>query len=209
MSMNWQAVFLDFDGVILDSANIKTIAFKKMFEEYGRDIQQQVVQYHLDNSGVSRFDKFRYYYGVLLKKPIADEGIRSLSKRFSELVVQGVIGSPFVTGAYETLKLLKKHIIPVYVVSGTPHDEINFIVEKRDLVDFFVEVHGSPRKKYEITTDIMKRYGYQPSQCLFIGDSLSDYYAARRTGMNFHGVVKAKNLSPFPDEIAVSSKVQI
>ena len=66
---------------------------------------------------------------------IGESEIQKLSKQFSELVVEGVIDSPFIRGAFETLELLKERQIPSYVVSGTPHDEINFIVKKKDCLD--------------------------------------------------------------------------
>ena len=35
MKNKWQAVFFDFDGVILDSVDVKTQAFAAMFRAYG------------------------------------------------------------------------------------------------------------------------------------------------------------------------------
>ncbi|MGB9498885.1 MAG: hypothetical protein ACKVE4_03865 [Dissulfuribacterales bacterium] len=60
--MDWQAIFFDFDGVIFDSVNVKTDAFANMFEVYGAEVRDAVVKYHLDNGGVSRMEKFKYYY---------------------------------------------------------------------------------------------------------------------------------------------------
>ena len=194
----YQAVFFDFDGVILDSVDVKTRAFETMFEVYGPEVQQQVVQYHLSNGGVSRFDKFRYYYENILNIKINEHEVQDLSKKFAELVVRGVIDSPFIKGAYETLNLLKERSIPSFVVSGTPHDEINFIVKEKGLSDYFEEVHGSPRKKWEINLEIIERRGYNPVKCIFIGDAMSDYEAARKTGMQFLGIVPNESNSPFP-----------
>ncbi len=56
--MTWQAVFYDFDGVILDSVDIETKAFAKMFEQYGLDIQRKVVQYLLENAEFCDSKKF-------------------------------------------------------------------------------------------------------------------------------------------------------
>ena len=53
-------IIFDFDGVILDSVNIKTEAFYKLFEQYGSKIANQVVDYHIINGGMSRFKKFEY-----------------------------------------------------------------------------------------------------------------------------------------------------
>jgi len=196
--MNHEAVFFDFDGVILDSVDVKTKAFGKMFEAYGSDVQKEVVQYHSENCGVSRFEKFRYYYENILNIKIGESEIQELSKQFSELVVEGVIDSPFIRGAFETLELLKERQIPSYVVSGTPHDEINFIVKKKGLSGYFEEVHGSPRKKWEISSEIVGSRGYNSERCLFIGDAMTDYHAAKKTGMQFLGIAPKQSSSPFP-----------
>ena len=37
------AIIFDFDGVILESLNVKTNAFKKLYEPYGSDISKKVV----------------------------------------------------------------------------------------------------------------------------------------------------------------------
>ncbi|MCK5722811.1 MAG: HAD family hydrolase, partial [Gammaproteobacteria bacterium] len=155
--MNWEAVFFDFDGVILDSVDVKTKAFAKMFRQYGLKVEKRVVEYHLNNGGVSRFDKFRYYYEEILNQPVDEEIIESLSKQFSNLVVEGVLASPFIPGAKESLDRLKKKAIPCYIVSATPYEEINLIVEKKELKGYFKEVHGSPRKKWEICREIITK----------------------------------------------------
>lgn len=207
--MDWESVFFDFDGVILDSVDVKTKAFAKMFRPYGPSIEKSVVEYHLNNGGVSRFDKFRYYYEVLLKKPITEEIITDLSMHFSNLVVEGVIASPFIPGAKESLAFLKEKGIPSYIVSGTPDEEINLIVEKKGLKEYFEEIHGSPRKKGEICREIINRKRYNPQNCLFVGDAMSDYDAAFKNGICFRGIVAKYRRSPFPDGTPVSSIVYL
>lgn len=207
--LNCQAVFFDFDGVIADSVNVKTLAFGKLFRGYGAEIEKKVVDYHLENGGVSRFDKFRHYYENFLKKSITDKEIDKLSLRFSDMVVQDVIDAPFIKGAYETLCQLHNLEIPMYVVSGTPQDEIQQIVEKKGLFHFFVGVYGSPRKKWDITEEILSNNRYERSLCLFIGDAMSDYCAAQKCGMKFLGIVPEGFVSPFPKNTEVSYRVII
>ncbi len=77
-------IFFDFDGVILESAEIKTTAFRRLFEEYGE--VEEIVDYHEKNAGVSRYDKFDYIYDKILKKELTSEKKDELGKRFSELV---------------------------------------------------------------------------------------------------------------------------
>ena len=43
MGSRWEAVFFDFDGVILDSVDVKTQAFADMFRQYGPEVERAVV----------------------------------------------------------------------------------------------------------------------------------------------------------------------
>ena len=207
--MNWEAVFFDFDGVILDSVDIKTKAFAKMFRHYGPEVEQAVVDYHLANGGVSRFKKFEYYYKNILQKPINKDTLQVLGSEFNQLAIEGVLAAPFIHGALETLEHLKKQDVPAFVVSGTPDEEIKVIAEKRKIAPYFLEVHGSPRKKEEIVKDIARRYGYRLGDCLFIGDAMTDFEAAKVCGTRFLGVVKDGEESLFPEGTIVINGITV
>ena len=207
--MKWEAVFFDFDGVILDSVNIKTEAFAEMFRKYGPEIEAKVVSYHLANGGISRYEKFRYWYKTLLNCSIDEKRIEELSQQFSELVLKKIIDAPFKEGVLETLKTIKLQNMPAYIVTGTPHDEIQYIVKAKCLEHYFKEVHGSPRHKDEIINDVLQRKGYSPKNCLFIGDATTDYSAAFKTNVHFLGIVPKGVKSPFPEGTTVTPVVTI
>ncbi len=203
------AVFFDFDGVILDTANVKTNAFREMSLRFGEDISIKFMEYHLANMGISRFVKFKYLIEVLKKKAADNEGIEKLGKEFSEKVHEKIIAAPFVEGAYETLIELYQNKIPVFVVSGTPKEELYFIVRKRRLNRFIKEAHGSPPGKTEILQDIFSRYSFRPEMSLFVGDAMTDYNAAIRLGMKFLGIIPESGISPFDECTNVSKKVDV
>ncbi|MFP4573949.1 MAG: HAD family hydrolase [Desulfobacterales bacterium] len=207
--MQYQAIFFDFDGVILDSVHVKTEAFAAMFRPYGPDIEKAVVDYHLANGGVSRFKKFEYYYTQLLNKPIDQETLDALGHEFNRLVLGKVLESSFIPGAMETLEKLKKNAVPAFVASGTPDEEIKLIVEKKGLSSYFLEVHGSPRKKDQIISDIAGRYNFDLPGCLFIGDAMTDYEAAFKCGTKFLGITKQKDQSPFPEGTRVMQHLDL
>ena len=48
-----RGIAFDFDGVLVESVDVKTRAYARMFEEYGADIVSKVVDYHMGNGGVS------------------------------------------------------------------------------------------------------------------------------------------------------------
>jgi phosphoglycolate phosphatase-like HAD superfamily hydrolase len=208
MMSHWQAVFFDFDGVILDSAGIKTRAFACMYRPFGPDIERRVVAYHEAHVGVSRFEKFRHFHCELLRRPVTEDLLQQLGREFSELVLREVLESPFIPGALETLEDLRSRSVPSYVVSGTPEDELRHIVSVRGLAPFFREVHGSPRRKPEILGDLLSRQRHDASQCLFLGDGLTDFHAAAAVGARFLGVVPIGSPSPFPNGTPTSSTVR-
>jgi len=207
--MRWETIFFDFDGVIADSVDIKTRAFAKMFETYGKDVENKVIQYHLSHGGVSRFDKFRYFYENFLEKEISQQELDRLCNTFSELVLHGVIDSPLLPGALETLEHIKKNDTSAYIISGTPHDEIIIIAKQKNLTHFFQGIYGSPRSKDDIVKEILQEKGYANHNCLFIGDSMSDYQAAVSNQIHFLGIVTDASASPFPKGTDISATISI
>lgn len=205
--MRLQAVFFDFDGVIVDSAPIKTAAFAKMFRKYGLDIERRVVDYHLAHQGISRFDKFRYAYENILNVSIDQTTLTMLGQEFSRLVLSSVIASPQIPGIMENLIELHSLQIPAYVVSGTPNEEIQYIVRMKQLNHYFAAVYGSPPQKIDILRNIIAQNNYAALNCLFLGDSLTDFEAAREASVKFLGVINDKYPCTFPDNVATCSTI--
>ncbi|MGE0396538.1 MAG: HAD family hydrolase [Kofleriaceae bacterium] len=181
---NLRAIVFDFDGVVLESADVKTHAFVELFAEHGKDVQARVLEHHLANLGISRFKKFAWVHENVLHRTLSDDESRALGDRFSSLALAKVLAAPFVPGADTALRDLATRL-PLFVASGTPQEELDAIVDQRALRSFFREVHGTPREKPAILGDILARYGLAPNELLFIGDGMSDYKAARATGVEF------------------------
>ncbi|MBB5022899.1 phosphoglycolate phosphatase-like HAD superfamily hydrolase [Desulfurispira natronophila] len=205
----YTGVFFDFDGVILDSVDIKTQAFAALFEPYGQEVQRLVVEYHLAHGGVSRFEKFKYFFNIILQQELSEVAAQYLGERFNSLVFEGILAAPFVPGALESLEALRDRGIPAFVVSGTPEDELREIVKQRELDGFFREVHGSPRLKDVIVGDVLLRYGLRPYECILVGDAMTDYVAAKACSVPFLGIVKDAHSSPFPTGTRVSEVVDL
>ena len=55
----FDALILDFDGVVLQSVDVKTRAFTELYAEHGPEVVAKVVAHHLVHGGVSRYEKFR------------------------------------------------------------------------------------------------------------------------------------------------------
>ena len=186
-----KAVIFDFDGVIAESMDVKTEAFRELFKEYPENIDE-IERFHLDNGGMSRYDKFRYIYGNILKEGLSEERFNELCLAFHNLVVDKVVEVPFVKGAKDVLDYcLGKY--PMYIVSGTPEDEMREIVRRKALEKYFISVYGSPDSKAKLINGILKKDGYRPDEVLFIGDSKNDLDATVETGIPFIARINAGN----------------
>jgi phosphoglycolate phosphatase-like HAD superfamily hydrolase len=181
---NYKCIFFDFDGVIVESGDIKTEAFMELYAAYG--IQEAVKKHHLENQGVSRFDKFEWIAENLLNEAYSEEKGAALSERFSALVKEKVINSPSVLGINELVLALKDNNTYLVVASGTPEHELKEIMKSRQIDLLFDEIHGSPKSKVSIVQNVIKLKGYAPDNCLFIGDASTDYDAAQQECLDFY-----------------------
>jgi phosphoglycolate phosphatase-like HAD superfamily hydrolase len=192
----FRAVFFDFDGVLVDSAGVKTKAMGRLFEAERPEHVAAIVQLHERLGGVSRYRKFELAYETILRRPLPDDECRRLGRRFSDLALDGVFTSPMIPGAMEILDLYHRQI-PLFVISGTPEDELRMILSRRDLTRFFRSVHGSPALKPEILRSLLSQHGWSPREACFIGDAKTDWEAARDCSVCFVGVVAHGHANPF------------
>lgn len=198
-----QAIFFDFDGVLAKSMDVKTEAFKKMFESYGKEVVKKVVDHHIKNGGISRYDKIRHYYKHYVGKDITEEELNKTANYFSSIVVDKIVVSDWVKGAKEFLKN-NCNKIDMFVISGTPQKELEMIIEHRNMKRFFKGVYGSPDTKDKIMDRLVLERKYHRNKVIFIGDSLSDYKAAEKSNVSFLGISDGEK-SLFPEGIKTIS----
>jgi len=178
-----KAIVLDFDGVILESVDIKTRAFRELFKNYPEHVDD-IAAYHLKNGGMSRFKKFAYIYSEILKKPLYEDEIKKLGESFSKIVLSELISCPYVKGAQEFLKEYSNKT-NLFIASGTPVDELRYITDKRNISQYFKGIYGTPLTKSEILKKIGLEFGFKNSDLIFIGDSINDYDGAKDAGVLF------------------------
>lgn len=196
------AIFFDFDGVILDSVDIKSQAFATLFADESHEHIKEILDLHLRLGGLSRYEKFDLIHANILRRDLSSEQKLALGLEFQKIVFDKVIACDEVAGARQALE---QYFVkcPLYVVSGTPENELGDILAARGLSRLFVEAHGSPRKKTEIVSDILKRTTFEPERCVFVGDAISDFIAAKECRVGFVGVVPANSESPFSNDTVV------
>ncbi len=182
--MKYDAIFFDFDGVIVDSVHIKTQVFYDMYLPYGEDIAQKAKQHHIENGGVSRFEKFKIYHKEFLGKELDENGVKQLADEFSSRVKDAVIAAKIVPGIIEVLEESSK-TMDLFIITGTPTEEILEIVERRGWTKYFKEILGSPTNKDTWSKYLLEKYNYGPKKVLFVGDATTDHEAAKLNNFDF------------------------
>jgi len=193
----FNAIIFDFDGVIAESTDIKTQAFAELYRSHGEAVVSEVVRYHTENGGLSRYHKFRHFQHHLLNgPPLTPKEESELDRRFSELVVEAVINADAVPGANELIRQQYDRV-PLFIASGTPEDELKTIVKRRNLSPYFKQVRGAPKLKNALIAEILSDNKLQSESVLMIGDAMADYEGARENGTAFLGRIKPGD-NPFP-----------
>ena len=178
-----RVVFWDFDGVIKDSVDIKTQAYLDLFLPFGNDLSYRIRQHHESNGGISRFEKLPLYLRWAGMHP-EPQLVRQFCERFSQLIVEAVIESPWVPGVLDYFHDYADKQCFV-LVTATPQAEIEHILSELNITQYFREVHGAPTKKSNSIGEVLARLKYDSDMALMIGDSLTDLRAAQDNSVAF------------------------
>ncbi len=193
LKLRVQVVILDFDGVIVESVGIKDQAFEILFEDYPQHLNQ-IIEYQVAHNAATRLEKFKYITENILQQSYTTEKEAQFSEQFSQLVFQNIVKCPFVPGAKEFLNFFTEKV-PVYLVSKSPDEELDKILEIRELKQHFKRIYGASWMKADAIREILKREKLSSTEVVFIGDSPEDYYAAKETGAFFIGRYSNKSFS--------------
>lgn len=178
-----KTIFWDFDGVIKDSVSVKSDAFEELFLPFGSDVAKKIRMHHEDNGGMSRFDKLPIYLNLAGEKNSTDS-ISKYEKQFSKLVMNRVINSPWVEGVLEYIKTNYK-AQKFFLITATPQKEIEEILKKLEISKYFKKVIGSPTNKKDAIKVILSNENINLDDSIMIGDSCSDYEAAKENNVFF------------------------
>ena len=179
----FKLIIWDFDGVIKDSVLIKSNGFEKLFEPYGLKIVNKVKKHHKENEGISRYVKIPLYLSWI-SKDMSKKNIKIFYNKYSEIVFDKVIKSPWVPGVKVFLE--KNPYNQIFVlISATPENELKKIISKLKINKCFKAIYGSPKIKLNQIKKILKKFNISSKDTLMIGDTISDYNAAKSNNINF------------------------
>lgn len=185
-------VVFDFDGVLVDSNEIKYQAYFDAFTGEQPNLDHIIRRVHGRADG---FDRFQLIREVLREAGTsADPKIRevdqratAIAERYRLITEEKVSQCAEIPGASHALAVLHKSLA-LYINSATPEDTLRQIVERRGWKHYFRDVMGGPHSKIDNLRRVIDRENVRPEQLLFIGDGRNDLAAAQAVACKFIGV---------------------
>jgi HAD superfamily hydrolase (TIGR01549 family) len=178
-------IIFDFDGVILESNQVKIDGFYKLFIEFGKDKAVEISNYFKSNAGLSRYDIIRYFFLNFYKEEISKNKLEFYGKKYSDIVKEEVIKTEFVEGCKEFIQSNKYYSL--FIVSSSDEKDLIEICQKIDVDKYFKKILGSPTKKEFNIKKIIDDYNLKKNETIYIGDSINDYHATKKNELLFIG----------------------
>lgn len=200
MKMNlfdYDYYLFDCDGVILDSNMVKTNVFYDVALNFADEAAaEHLRQYHMNNGGISRFEKFEYFFKEYLQEHDYTEKLNQSLEAFKKLSLHGCCDCDYVPGVLDFLEKLEPNS-KKFVVSGGAESDLLEIFDYRKIDKFFNGIFGSPKTKYEIVELIQPK-----GRVLFLGDSRLDFDVAKHYGMDFLFVSGVSEWKDYEEELS-------
>tara|TARA_B100000886_G_scaffold183256_1_gene125755 strand:- start:3543 stop:4175 length:633 start_codon:yes stop_codon:yes gene_type:complete len=193
-----ERIFIDFDGVIVDSNKFKETAIEtSIIKLLGKNKKNtEAINYFNLNAGISR--------NLKLSKFFKKEDISKILKIYNEECLDFFSKVYPTKGFREFLDHIKCRInnVKFYVLSGGEKGEIEFFLKKNLLFDYFEEILASEKNKFDhlVEKDVSEND-------IFIGDSNNDLKAALKINIKFILFKKYKSLKSFPSKEFIKKHV--
>ena len=179
---NYSHLFFDCDGVILNSNQIKTNAFYKLALNFGEFQAQKLVNYHLENGGISRYEKIKFFQKNILKNT-NNSLYRELVDNYGSIVKEELLKAEISKGVFKIKQFFPNSKIAV--VSGSDQNELRWLFQKKKIDHLFNNgIFGSPKNKIEIIEEIFSEFKGE-EKAIFIGDSKYDFEVSKLFKIDF------------------------
>ena len=187
MKSRHKVILWDFDGVLMNSNEVRDLGFEKVLVDYPKEHVAKLMQFHRKNGGLSRYVKFRFFFEEVLKQTATDSEIQVLADGFSVIMKELLTNKELLIK--DSLNFVKKHYasIPMHIVSGSDQAELRYLCKEMGIDIYFKSIHGSPTPKNTLVKEVIESNGYLKEELVLIGDSMNDYEAAKVNGIDFYG----------------------
>jgi HAD superfamily hydrolase (TIGR01549 family) len=183
--LNYKIILWDFDGVILESNEIRELGFTRVLSDFPEEARNELLRFHRSNGGLSRYVKFKYFFENILDCHVREDVILEYSKQFSEIMKTSLVSKRLLIE--DNIELIRKHwsTKSMFIVSGSDQEELRYLCKELDIAKYFKEILGSPVPKNELVCRLLKENRLDPDDCVLVGDSINDLEAASHNNISF------------------------
>ena len=187
MLNKYSTIFWDFDGVIINSDDVRTEGFKYIFDSYSKKYIEKLINYHTINGGLSRYEKIEYFSQKILDKKLDDEAKRQYAQLYGDFCKERLCDKNLlIKGSISFIKENYKKF-NFHLVSASDEKELIYLCSNLDIKKYFKSISGSPVNKIDNIKKLLKSNNYNESSCCLIGDSINDKFAATENRISFFG----------------------
>lgn len=197
MLSNYRAILWDFDGVIMDSMPTRSRGFELALQDYPPEQVAKLMQFHLENGGLSRYVKFRYFFETIRSEFVSEQTITDLATSFSKIMLSALIDpNLFIEDSMQFIQN-NWNQYEMHIVSGSDGNELRTICRELDIAKYFKSINGSPTPKTVLVNELLAFHNYSNREVVLIGDSKNDFEASMSNSIDFFGYnnPELKNLS--------------
>ena len=180
-------LFWDFDGVILDSMEVRDIGFRNIFGDYPEDQVEELLRFHRINGGLSRYVKIEHFFKSIVHETYDQKRVQAFADRFSEIMREELPQKKYLI--QDALRFVKKYhkTMIFHIVSGSDQEELRYLCKELEIAQYFKSIHGSPTPKNQLVADLLSEHHYDRAKTGLIGDSINDFEAASVNHIQFFG----------------------
>ena len=184
MINNAKTIIFDCDGVILNSNQVKKMAYYKVaFSYYGDRLANLLIEYLAKNTGYPREHFFTHFLNNIVPPQTIGPSVEELVLEVSEEIHKGLMECKISQSLFELRENTPD--LKWLVVSGGVENELRDVFFKRSLLALFDGgVYGGPMTKDEILNSLIKDNNLE-FPVLFLGDSKYDHEVANRANIDF------------------------
>lgn len=178
-------LYLDFDGVVVDSMSGKTRAFAEAVAPLGISADD-AARFYRAQAGVGRARIFALAARTILGRELGRAEQETVAQRFAELEEEARPGIRLFDGVTEFL-VRQGRRRRLALVTGTPEEVLADALDQLGIGGSFDAVYstGDGRTKERIIADDLAACAEEPGKALFAGDSRADMAAAEWVPVRF------------------------
>ncbi len=191
--MGLEAVFLDFSGVIIDDEAINQVLIAEiMLSENLRADDTEYTQYCRGRNDRACLKELLANRGRILSDSYLDRLLTNKKKAYREQIDR-LSNLPISSQLIDFLTQLKSQEIAVGLVTGTPRSEVEYVLQKTELAQYFATIVAgddltSSKPEPEPYLLAVQNLNLQPSQCLAIEDNPVGIESAKRAKIQVVGI---------------------